>query len=86
MYMILWVCGCGYASGLSLACTRVAILVCTVSTPCAVATAYYRAYDNFFAYGANGLKSDFGGHDNHHYRNIYAYVVRNRSRWRELIG
>ena len=24
--------------------------------------------------GANGLKSDFGGHDNKHQRNIYAFV------------
>eukprot|EP01043_Picozoa_sp_COSAG02_P003105 COSAG02_NODE_74_length_41878_cov_9.737954_16_plen_93_part_00 len=24
--------------------------------------------------GANGLKSDFGGHDNKHHQNIYAYV------------
>ena len=27
-------------------------------------SAYYEVYDNFFAYGDNGLKSDFGGHDN----------------------
>eukprot|EP01052_Picozoa_sp_SAG31_P032019 SAG31_NODE_3465_length_4243_cov_8.202220_2_plen_139_part_00 len=24
--------------------------------------------------GANGLKSDFGGHDNKHFQNIYAFV------------
>merc|ERR1712224_993960 len=35
---------------------------------------YYHTYDNFFVYGQNGLKSDFGGHDNHHTNNIYAYV------------
>merc|ERR1719198_1632747 len=35
---------------------------------------YYRTYDNFFVYGMHGLKSDFGGHDNHHMNNIYAYV------------
>ena len=37
-------------------------------------SAYYQTHDNFFALGANGLKSDFGGHDNRHTRNIYAYV------------
>ena len=37
-------------------------------------SAYYQTEDNFFAYGANGLKSDFGGHDNYHRRNIYAYA------------
>jgi hypothetical protein len=37
-------------------------------------SAYYQVYENFFAYGANGLKSDFGGHDNRHHSNIYAYV------------
>jgi len=28
----------------------------------------------FFVYGGYGLKSDFGGHDNHHYNNLYAYL------------
>jgi hypothetical protein len=27
-------------------------------------------------YGGNGMKNDFGGHDNHHTDNIYAYVGR----------
>ena len=27
-------------------------------------SAYYDVYDNFFIYGDNGLKSDFGGHNN----------------------
>ena len=35
---------------------------------------YYKTHDNFFVYGGNGLKSDFGGHDNHHYNNIYGYL------------
>jgi len=35
---------------------------------------YYRTHDNFLVYGDRGLKNDFGGHDNHQYRNIYAYV------------
>ena len=29
---------------------------------------------NVFAYGANGLKNDFGGHDNHHQHNMYLFV------------
>ena len=58
-------------------------------------SAYYRTHHNFFAYGANGLKSDFGGHDNHHVRNIYAYVGgcfgapmpwRYGALWRHLLG
>ena len=35
---------------------------------------YYLTHDNFMVYGGTGLKSDFGGHDNHHYGNIYAFV------------
>ena len=35
---------------------------------------YYHTHDNFFVYGGNGMKNDFGGHDNHHYRNVYAYT------------
>ena len=37
-------------------------------------SAYYKTYENFFVYAANGLKSDFNGHDNRHYRNVYAYT------------
>jgi len=37
-------------------------------------SAYYEVYDNFFAYGENGLKSDFGGHDNVWHGNVLAYV------------
>ena len=37
-------------------------------------SAYYLTHDNFLVYGNNGMKNDFGGHDNHHYRNVYAYV------------
>ena len=29
---------------------------------------------NVFAYGANGMKNDFGGHDNHHQHNMYLFV------------
>ena len=37
---------------------------------------YYMTSGNFFAYSGNGMKNDFGGHDNHHFNNIYAYVGR----------
>ena len=35
---------------------------------------YYKTHGNFFAYSGRGMKNNFGGHDNHHYNNIYAYV------------
>jgi len=37
-------------------------------------SAYYHTHDNFFVYGGNGMKNDFGGHDNYHLHNVYAYV------------
>jgi len=37
-------------------------------------SAYYHTHDNFLVYGSSAMKNDFGGHDNHHYGNIYAYV------------
>jgi len=37
-------------------------------------SAYYHTHDNFLVYGGQGMKNDFGGHDNHHYNNVYAYV------------
>lgn len=36
-------------------------------------SAYYKTHDNFFTF-AGGMKNDFGGHDNHHYNNVYAWV------------
>merc|ERR1712160_52669 len=36
----------------------------------------YYTHDNFLVYGGQGMKTDFGGHDNHHFNNIYAYVGR----------
>ncbi len=36
-------------------------------------SAYYKTHDNFFTF-AGGMKNDFGGHDNHHYNNVYAFV------------
>ena len=35
---------------------------------------YYKTHDNFLVYGGRGMKTDFGGHDNRHEGNIYAYV------------
>lgn len=35
---------------------------------------FYATHDNFLVYGGRGMKNDFGGHDNRHYGNIYAYV------------
>jgi len=37
-------------------------------------SAYYQTSDNVFVFAAQGLKSDFGGRENHHTRNLYAYV------------
>ena len=37
-------------------------------------SAYYNTHSNFFVYGGNGMKNDFGGHDNNHSSNVYAYV------------
>ena len=37
-------------------------------------SAYYQTHGNFFVYSGTGMKNDYGGHDNHHYNNIYAYV------------
>jgi hypothetical protein len=37
-------------------------------------SAFYKTYENFFVYAANGLKSDFNGRNNEHYRNVYGYV------------
>ena len=32
---------------------------------------YYHTHHNYFPLSANGLKSDFGGHDNRHHDNVY---------------
>jgi hypothetical protein len=34
----------------------------------------YHTHDNVFIYADNGLKSNFGGNNNQHTENIYAYV------------
>merc|ERR1712232_1523237 len=39
-------------------------------------SSYYHTHDNFLVYGHQGLKSDFGGHDNRHQDNILAYSER----------
>ncbi len=38
------------------------------------ASEYFETFSNFFVYGGGGLKSDFGGHDNRHHDNVYAFV------------
>ncbi len=38
-------------------------------------SSYYETHDNFFTYGSmGGLKSNFGGHDIHHHKNVYSYI------------
>ena len=37
-------------------------------------SAYYDTHSNVFVYGDNGLKSNFGGNNNRHRDNVYAYV------------
>ena len=37
-------------------------------------SAYYKTHDNFLVYSGFGIKSDFGGHDNRHFNNIYAFT------------
>jgi len=35
---------------------------------------YYHTHHNVMSYSGNGMKNDFGGHDNVHHNNLYAYV------------
>jgi len=35
---------------------------------------YFATHHNVLVYADNGMKSDYGGHDNHHFNNVYAYV------------
>jgi len=37
-------------------------------------SAYYKTHDNFLVYGNQAMKNDFGGHDNHHFDNVDAYI------------
>ena len=37
-------------------------------------SSYYSTHHNFLVYGCRGLKTNFGGHDNHHFDNVYGYV------------
>jgi hypothetical protein len=37
-------------------------------------SAWYNTTGNVLVYGDYGMKSDFGGWQNHHTRNLYAYV------------
>mmetsp|Transcript_11963 Transcript_11963/g.27288 ORF Transcript_11963/g.27288 Transcript_11963/m.27288 type:complete len:891 (+) Transcript_11963:48-2720(+) len=49
-------------------------------------SAYYRTHDNFLVYGGQGMKNDFGGHDNHHYNNTYAFVGQAMGVTKTLVG
>lgn len=49
-------------------------------------SAYYYTHDNFLVYGNNGEKSDFGGHDNYQYNNVYAYVGQGLSLMPQIKG
>jgi len=42
----------------------------------------YRTHHNFLVYAQYGLKSDFGGHDNIHEDNLYAYVDSTVALWK----
>ena len=35
---------------------------------------YFKTHGNLLVYGGGGLKSDWGGHSNYHFNNIYAFV------------
>eukprot|EP00434_Breviolum_minutum_P016993 symbB.v1.2.014992.t1/scaffold1092.1/size138572/3 len=37
-------------------------------------SSYYKTHDNFLVYGNQAMKNDFGGHDNHHFDNVDAYI------------
>ena len=39
------------------------------------ASEYFHTTQNVFVYGGNGLKGYFGGHDNTHSHNIYAFTI-----------
>jgi len=49
-------------------------------------SAYYHTHDNFLVYGRQGMKNDFGGHDNHHFNNIYAYISKAMGVTGTLVG
>jgi hypothetical protein len=46
----------------------------------------YASSNNFLVYSGNGMKSDFGGCENHHFNNIYAYTGRGFSICNQLQG
>ena len=37
-------------------------------------SAYYNSTGNFLLFSETGLKSDYGGHSNHHFGNVYGFV------------
>jgi len=42
----------------------------------------YHTHHNFLVYATAGLKSDFGGHDNYHHDNLYAYLDTALALWK----
>merc|ERR1712203_500976 len=49
-------------------------------------SAYYHTHHNFMVYGGRTMKSDFGGHDNIHFNNVYAHVGAGMQTSRTLVG
>ena len=44
-------------------------------------SAYFETSYNFMVDSSNGMKNDFGGHDNRHHHNIYAYTGKCMQDW-----
>ena len=42
-------------------------------------SSYLDVHHNLFAYGTGGLKSDYGGHDNRHHENVYAWLTHGKA-------
>ena len=42
-------------------------------------SSYFHVHNNVLVYGNGGLKSDFGGHDNIHWSNVYAFITHGMS-------
>ena len=44
-----------------------------------VGSQYFDVHHNLFLYGTGGLKSDYGGHDNRHHENVYAWLAHGKA-------
>mmetsp|Transcript_50416 Transcript_50416/g.74769 ORF Transcript_50416/g.74769 Transcript_50416/m.74769 type:complete len:882 (+) Transcript_50416:102-2747(+) len=49
-------------------------------------SAYFKTHHNVLVYGLRGMKNDFGGHDNRHFNNLYAYVYHGLNVCKQLPG